>query len=74
MNLTSHEYVVCQSNKCAPLIMSEFAGTYGSFGCALRVNPWDKQEVADAINEALTMSEEERGTRWKVTFSSSALN
>jgi trehalose-6-phosphate synthase len=48
--------------------MSEFAGTYGSFGCALRVNPWDKQEVADAINEALIMSEEERGTRWKVIF------
>jgi trehalose 6-phosphate synthase/phosphatase len=28
MNLTSHEYVVCQEEKKSPLIISEFAGTY----------------------------------------------
>lgn len=48
--------------------MSEFAGTYGSFGSALRVNPWDKQEVAEAIFEALEMSHEEKMTRWNVFF------
>ena len=68
MNLTSHEYVVCQEGTYSPLIMSEFAGTYGSFGCALRVNPWDKQEVAEAIHEALTMGEEEKYSRWTVSF------
>jgi trehalose 6-phosphate synthase/phosphatase len=68
MNLTSHEYVVCQNGKYSPLIMSEFAGTYGSFGSALRVNPWDKQEVAEAIFEALEMSLEEKETRWNVIF------
>ncbi|KAJ3079031.1 hypothetical protein HK102_004070 [Quaeritorhiza haematococci] len=65
MNLTSHEYVVCQEGKHSPLIISEFAGTYGNFGAALRVNPWDTGEVADAIQEALTMSEEEKVARWR---------
>ena len=68
MNLTSHEYVVCQQEKKSPLIISEFAGTYGSFGAALRVNPWDTREVSEAIFDALTMSEEEKEARWKVNF------
>ncbi len=69
MNLTSHEYVVCQEEKNSPLIISEFAGTYGSFGAALRVNPWNTKEVADAIYEALTMKSEEKTYRWKNLYS-----
>ncbi|KAJ3053207.1 hypothetical protein HK097_004803 [Rhizophlyctis rosea] len=68
MNLTSHEYVICQEGKYGPLIMSEFAGTYASFGAALRVNPWDTQEVADAILEGLTMDESEKKTRWNELY------
>ncbi|KAJ3066103.1 hypothetical protein HDU98_010583 [Podochytrium sp. JEL0797] len=68
MNLTSHEYVVCQEEKKSPLIISEFAGTYTSLGAALRVNPWDTQEVADAIYEALTMGDEEKGNRWSELY------
>lgn len=68
MNLTSHEYVVCQQGKHSPLIISEFAGTYGSFSAALRVNPWDAQEVADAILEALSMGAEDRFYRWKILY------
>jgi trehalose 6-phosphate synthase/phosphatase len=41
MNLTSHEYIVCQRETHNPLILSEFTGTYGSFGASIRVNPWD---------------------------------
>ncbi|KAI8587363.1 glycosyltransferase family 20-domain-containing protein [Geranomyces variabilis] len=69
MNLTSHEYVVCQEQNHGPLIISEFAGTYGSFGAALRVNPWDVREVSEAINEALNMSDEEKDFRWKELYS-----
>jgi trehalose-6-phosphate synthase len=69
MNLTSHEYVVCQEEKKSPLIISEFAGTYGNFGAALRVNPWDTKEVADAIHEALSMTEEEKTYRWGMLYS-----
>ncbi|KAJ3392625.1 Trehalose-6-P synthase/phosphatase complex subunit [Lobulomyces angularis] len=69
MNLTSHEYIVCQEGKYGPLIISEFAGTYGNFGAALRVNPWDAGEVADAINEAFTMSYEDKLSRWTELYS-----
>lgn len=68
MNLTSHEYVFCQENKRSPLIISEFAGTYGSFGAALRVNPWNYREVAQAINDALSLSEEDKTKNHKELF------
>ncbi|RUO96840.1 glycosyltransferase family 20-domain-containing protein, partial [Jimgerdemannia flammicorona] len=74
MNLTSHEYVVCQQQKHAPLILSEFTGTYGSFGACLRINPWDYREVGDAIHEALSMSDEEKNTRWKELYKNVATN
>ncbi|KAJ2786097.1 Trehalose-6-P synthase/phosphatase complex subunit [Coemansia javaensis] len=65
MNLTSHEYVLCQRDKKSPLILSEFVGTYGSFsGGALGVNPMDTRAIAQAIKDALTMSDEEKDHRW----------
>ncbi|KAG0239206.1 hypothetical protein BGX31_002981 [Mortierella sp. GBA43] len=64
MNLTSHEYVVCQEERKNPLVLSEFAGTYGSLGECLRVNPWNYTEVAEAIHEALVMKDEEKFMRW----------
>ncbi|RKP38157.1 glycosyltransferase family 20-domain-containing protein [Dimargaris cristalligena] len=60
MNTTSHEFVVCQQEKHSPLILSEFTGTASSLSAAIMVNPWDYEGVAEAINEALTMSEEEK--------------
>jgi hypothetical protein len=33
------------------------------------VNPWDTQEVADAIYEALVMNEEDKTYRWKNLYS-----
>ncbi|KAG0010624.1 hypothetical protein BGZ80_001307 [Entomortierella chlamydospora] len=64
MNLTSHEYVVCQEERKNPLVLSEFAGTYGSLGACLRVNPWNYTEVATAIYDALEMKEPEKLVRW----------
>lgn len=60
MNTTSLEYVICQRDNHGPLILSEFSGTAGSLGSAIVVNPWDFGGVADALNEALSMSDEER--------------
>ncbi|ORX61185.1 hypothetical protein BCR36DRAFT_315559 [Piromyces finnis] len=69
MNLTSHEFIACQNGHHSPLIISEFAGSYGSFGTSvIRVNPWDHCQVATAINESLTMSEEEKEIRWNELF------
>lgn len=39
MQLTSHEYVICQENKWSPLILSEFTGSYSKAGfVSLSVN------------------------------------
>ncbi|SAM00463.1 hypothetical protein [Absidia glauca] len=84
MNLTSHEYIVCQEHQHNPLILSEFTGTYGSFGACLRVNPWDyrvsnsmtfkETTLGDAIHEALSMSKEEKASRWKELYKSIEAN
>ncbi|KAJ2140871.1 Trehalose-6-P synthase/phosphatase complex subunit [Coemansia sp. RSA 678] len=67
MNLTSHEYVICQREKKSPLVLSEFVGTYGSFnGGALGVNPMDTRAIAQAIKDALVMSDEEKLARWNL--------
>ncbi|KAF7727447.1 threalose-6-phosphate phosphatase [Apophysomyces ossiformis] len=63
VNTTSLEYVVCQQKKHSPLILSELMGTSSSMSSALMVNPWDYIGVAKAINDALTMSEEEKLSR-----------
>ncbi|OJD37081.1 glycosyltransferase family 20 protein [Diplodia corticola] len=60
MNTTSMEYVIAQKDNKGPLILSEFSGTAGSLGSAIHINPWDLGGVADAIDRALTMTEEER--------------
>ncbi|KAF2800617.1 glycosyltransferase family 20 protein [Melanomma pulvis-pyrius CBS 109.77] len=60
MNTTSLEYIICQKGNQSPLILSEFSGTAGSLSGAIHINPWDLSGVADAINEALTMPEEQR--------------
>ncbi|KIW72553.1 trehalose-phosphatase, variant [Phialophora macrospora] len=74
MNLTSHEWIVCQDgksseNKYGPLILSEFTGSATVFGHnALLVNPWHYSNCADAIKQALDMSPEERERRWKAMY------
>ncbi|RCH98250.1 hypothetical protein CU098_006435 [Rhizopus stolonifer] len=68
MNLTSHEYIACQKDTCNPLILSEFTGTYGSFGASLRVNPWDYRQIGEAIHDALSMSTDEKTTRWRELY------
>lgn len=69
MNLTSHEYVVCQEQKHSPLILSEFTGTFGTFKEAIRVNPWDLHEMSEAINTALTMTREQKDSSHAALFS-----
>ena len=63
MNTTSLEYVLCQKENHGPLILSEFSGTAGSLHHAIHINPWDYGGVADSIQNALTMSAEEKATR-----------
>ena len=60
MNTTSMEYVICQKDNHGPLILSEFSGTAGSLSGAIHINPWDLGGVADAINEALKLDDQQR--------------
>ena len=55
MNLVAKEYVAC-AEKRGVLILSELAGAANELGEALQVNPLDAQEVANALQQALTMS------------------
>lgn len=70
MNLTAHEFVACQDGargqkKHAPLILSEFTGSASVFHqYPLIVNPWDYQQQAKAIKDALEMSDTEKERRW----------
>ena len=66
MNLVAKEYVAAQDpDDPGVLILSEFAGAAQQLSAALIVNPNDKLEVAEAISDALCMSQRERVTRWE---------
>lgn len=66
MNLTCQEYVVCQQEKHSPLLVSEFTGSAGSLGSAILINPWDYNETANAINQALKLTPQEQLTKYLV--------
>ena len=61
LNLMPYEWTASQdSSDPGALIISEFMGCSRSLNGVLRVNPWSLETVADAIQQALTMSLEER--------------
>ncbi|KAF8321059.1 alpha,alpha-trehalose-phosphate synthase t [Cantharellus anzutake] len=68
MNLVSYEYIACQQKRQGVMILSEFAGAAQSLHGSLVVNPWDSQQVADAIYEAVTVSPETRRENQKKLF------
>ena len=69
MNLVSYEYVACQRDNAGVLILSEFAGAAQSLGAgAILVNPWNINDLAHAIEYALTMSDAERRERHRQNY------
>lgn len=60
MNLVSHEYIVCQREGNGVLILSEFTGAAQNLPGAVLVNPWNVEEVSDAIYQSLEMPDFER--------------
>jgi trehalose-6-phosphatase len=70
MNVFLSEYVVARTSSsnhneyvsgCA--LVSEFSGSSLMMSGALRINPWQTEKVADAIDRALNMSQEEQSSR-----------
>jgi trehalose 6-phosphate synthase len=47
------------------LVLSRFAGAAQELTSALIVNPFDVEDVADALQKALKMPIEERRERWR---------
>ncbi|CDO74996.1 Glycosyltransferase Family 20 protein [Trametes cinnabarina] len=68
MNLVSYEYIACQQQRQGVMILSEFAGAAQSLNGSIVVNPWDSQQVADAIHEAVTMDSETRAENHRKLF------
>jgi trehalose-phosphatase len=70
MNLTCHEFVICQDGRASdkkhsPVILSEFTGSASIFdGAELSVNPWAYSNIADAFKKALEMTDEEKDRRY----------
>ena len=66
MNLVAKEYIAAQ-NPADPgvLILSRFAGAADELGDALIVNPFDPDEIAEAMHLGLVMPLGERQERWQ---------
>lgn len=60
MNLVSKEFIATKTNGEGVLILSEMAGAAKELGEAIIVNPNNKEEVAQALKEALKMTKEEQ--------------
>ncbi len=65
MNLVAKEFVASRTDEDGVLVLSEFAGAAAELGEALQVNPYDVDQMADAIWQALQMSQEERSLRMR---------
>jgi trehalose 6-phosphate synthase len=67
MNLVAKEYIASQNpDDPGVLVLSQFAGAAQEMEAALQVNPFDQDEIAEAMNRALNMSRAERRTRWRL--------
>lgn len=65
MNLVAKEYMAAQDPKDpGVLVLSRFAGAANEMTSALIVNPYDRDEVAAALDQALTMPLNERISRY----------
>jgi trehalose 6-phosphate synthase len=66
MNLVAKEYIAAQDeNDPGVLVLSRFAGAAEDLEEALLVNPYDIDDIAHALEHALTMPLEERCSRHK---------
>lgn len=76
MNLTPYEYIVCRqgitslegSTDDKPrgksmLVLSEFIGCSPSLSGAIRINPWNIESTAEAMNESIALSDTEKQLR-----------
>jgi len=63
MNLVAKEYVAARNDNQGVLVLSRFAGASGELRDAVLVNPYDIEQLAEALFFSLQMDPEERSAR-----------
>ncbi len=63
MNLVAKEFVAARDDEGGVLILSRFTGASRELRDALVVNPYDTEQLAEAIRYALEMDPDEKGAR-----------
>jgi trehalose-6-phosphate synthase len=63
MNLVAKEFIAAREDERGALILSSFAGAAHELTDALLVNPYDAHQLAEAIHQALDMTEDQQETQ-----------
>jgi trehalose 6-phosphate synthase len=63
MNLVAKEFVAARDDERGVLILSTFAGASHELSDALLINPYDVQQLAEAIHRAIEMPEDQQSLR-----------
>jgi len=63
MNLVAKEYVATRTQKDGVLVLSEMTGASKEMGEALQINPFNFEEIADTLKQALEMPKVEQKSR-----------
>lgn len=67
MNLVCQEYIACQDeNDPGVVILSEFTGAISNLSHVIAVNPWNYNQIADALKSALSKPLDERIKNHKI--------
>ncbi|KAH7469332.1 hypothetical protein PRNP1_014414 [Phytophthora ramorum] len=74
LNTTPFEYIATHKTSPGVLIMSEFSGSSRLLSGALTVNPWELDQVIDALRDAVYMPANEREHRRNCDFQFVAAN
>jgi trehalose 6-phosphate synthase len=65
MNLVAKEFIAARDDNQGALILSRFAGASHELRDAMIVNPYDTEQLADAMHFALVMDPSERSARMR---------
>jgi trehalose 6-phosphate synthase/phosphatase len=63
MNLVAKEFVASQVDRRGVLLLSKFAGAFEELEQALEINPYDPEDFARVLRDALALAPEERRER-----------
>ncbi|MCY0899225.1 MAG: trehalose-6-phosphate synthase [Firmicutes bacterium] len=63
MNLVAKEFVSAQVDRRGVLLLSETTGAAQELSQALPINPWDPEGFAETLDQALSLTPEERAER-----------